>query len=54
MTLEDVLRAPLPGRVDDVVARLQSIEDALPKQDGVRAFTALYRAVKEAVDAESG
>jgi len=23
MTLEDVLRAPLPGRVDDVVERLQ-------------------------------
>ena len=50
MTLEDVLRAPLPGRVDDVVARLQAIEEALPKQDGVRAFTALYRAVTEAVD----
>ncbi|HYK06990.1 MAG TPA: DUF5995 family protein [Gaiellaceae bacterium] len=50
MTLEDVLRAPLPGRVDDVVARLQAIEEALPKGDGVRAFTALYRAVTEAVD----
>jgi Family of unknown function (DUF5995) len=50
MTLEDVLRAPLPARVDDVVARLQAIEDALPKQDGVRAFTALYRAVTAAVD----
>jgi len=45
MTLEDVLRAPLPGRVADVVERLQAIEEALPERDGVRAFTALYRAV---------
>ena len=50
MTLEDVLRAPLPGRVVDVVERLRAIEDALPERDGVRAFTALYRAVTEAVD----
>ncbi len=50
MTLDDVLRAPLPGRVDDVVERLQAIEEALPERDGVRAFTALYRAVTEAVD----
>lgn len=50
MTLEDVLRAPLPGRVADVVERLQAIEEALPEKDGVRAFTALYRAVTEAVD----
>jgi hypothetical protein len=50
MTLEDVLRAPLPGRVDDVVERLRAVEDALPNRDGVRAFTALYRAVTEAVD----
>ena len=50
MTLEDVLRAPLPGRVDDVVERLRAVEEALPKGDGVRAFTALYRAVTEAVD----
>ena len=50
MTLEDVLRAPLPGRVGDVVERLRALEDALPKRDGVRAFTTLYRAVTEAVD----
>jgi hypothetical protein len=50
MRLEDVLRAPLPGRVDDVVERLRAIEDTLPARDGVRAFTALYRAVTEAVD----
>jgi hypothetical protein len=50
MTLEDVLRAPLPGRVADVVERLQAIEETLPEKDGVRAFTALYRAVTEAVD----
>ena len=50
MTLEDVLRAPLPGRVADVVERLRAIEKALPEKDGVRAFTALYCAVTEAVD----
>ena len=50
MTLEDVLRAPLPGRVADVVERLQAIEETLPEKDGVRAFTSLYRAVTEAVD----
>ena len=50
MTLEDVLRAPLPDRVDEVAERLRSIEKALPKRDGVRAFTSLYRAVTEAVD----
>lgn len=51
MRLEDVLRAPLPGRVDGVVERLADVERALPERDGVRAFTRLYRAVTEAVDA---
>ena len=32
MTLEDVLRAPLPGRVDDVVERLQA-RDVVPTRD---------------------
>jgi hypothetical protein len=50
MTLEDVLRAPLPDRVDEVVERMRSIENALPRRDGVRAFTSLYRAVTEDVD----
>ena len=50
MTLDDVLRAPLPARIDDVVERLRAIEEALPARDGVRAFTTLYRAVTEAVD----
>jgi hypothetical protein len=50
MTLEDVLRAPLPDRVDEVAERMRSIEKALPKRDGVRAFTSLYRAVTEDVD----
>jgi hypothetical protein len=45
MTLDDVLRAPLTGRVDDVVERLQAIEEVLPERDGVRAFTALDRVV---------
>jgi hypothetical protein len=50
MTLEEVLRAPLPDRVNEVAERLLAIEEALPERDGVRAFTRLYRAVTEAVD----
>jgi uncharacterized protein DUF5995 len=50
MTLEDVLRAPLPDRVPEVAERMRAIEKALPKRDGVRAFTSLYRAVTEDVD----
>jgi len=50
MTLEDVLRAPLPTRVEGVAERMRAIEVVLPEGDGVRAFTQLYRAVTEAVD----
>jgi hypothetical protein len=50
MTVEDVLRAPLPARIDGVVERLRALEAALPQRDGVRAFTSLYLAVTEAVD----
>ena len=50
MRLEDVLRAPLPTRVDGVVERMRAVEEALPERDGVRAFTRLYRAVTEAVE----
>ncbi len=50
MSLEDVLRSRLPGRVDEVAERMHAVEDALPEGDGVRAFTRLYRAVTEAVD----
>ena len=50
MALDDVLRAPLPTRIVDVVERLHAVERALPERDGIRAFTRLYRAVTEAVD----
>ena len=50
MTLEDVLRAPLPDRVQEVAERIREIEKALPTRNGVRAFTSLYRAVTEDVD----
>ena len=42
MTLEDVLRAPLPGRVDDVVERLQA-PDVVPTRH--RQRHAEYRAI---------
>jgi hypothetical protein len=50
MSLDDLLRAPLPTTVDGVVERMRALEQALPERDGVRAFTRLYRAVTEAVD----
>jgi hypothetical protein len=50
MTLEAVLRSPLPARIDGVVERFRALEAALPERDGVRAFTSLYLAVTEAVD----
>jgi hypothetical protein len=54
MTLEDVLRAPLPDRVQEVAERTREIEKALPKRDGVRAFTSLYRAVALTLDRTVG
>ena len=50
MSLDDLLRAPLPTTVDGVVERMRAVEQALPERDGVRTFTRLYRAVTEAVD----
>ena len=51
MSLDDLLRQRLPTTVDGVVERMRALEYALPERDGVRAFTRLYRAVTEAVDA---
>jgi hypothetical protein len=53
MTLEAVLRSPLPGRIAGVIERMCDLEAALPAGDGVACFTRLYRAVTEAVDAEA-
>jgi Family of unknown function (DUF5995) len=50
VTLEAILRRPLPARVPEVVERLAAIEAALPAGDGVVYFTRLYRAVTEALD----
>jgi Family of unknown function (DUF5995) len=49
-----VLRVPSVGRaagIDEVVARMESIVEALPPHDGVAAFTRLYLAVTQAVRA---
>jgi hypothetical protein len=45
-----VLDAKPAGRVSEVIARLKRIVAALPPGDGIRAFTALYLAVTEAID----
>jgi Family of unknown function (DUF5995) len=43
--LQRLLAAAPPASVDDVVARMDAIEAALPPGDGVRWFTTLYLAV---------
>jgi Family of unknown function (DUF5995) len=48
--LRRLLEAKPAMRVADVIARMKQIVTVLPPGDGVRAFTALYLAVTEAVD----
>ncbi len=49
--LETALAGRPPRTVPEVIERLRAIEAALPKRDGVRAFTTLYLAVTENVHA---
>jgi hypothetical protein len=49
--LQKALAGPRPKTVPQVVERLRAIEAALPPRDGVRAFTTLYLAVTENVQA---
>jgi hypothetical protein len=48
-TLEDVLRQRSPGRIVDVVARMEAIQAALPRADGIAAFNRLYLEVTRGV-----
>jgi Family of unknown function (DUF5995) len=43
---------PPPSTIPEVIARLQEIETAAPRTDGVACFARLYRQVTEGVDAE--
>jgi uncharacterized protein DUF5995 len=52
--LRQLLELKPATRIVEVIARLKKIVAALPQGDGLRAFTALYLAVTEAVLAESG
>jgi hypothetical protein len=47
--LAQLLAADPPASIDDVVARLQAIDDALPPGDGVGWFAKLYLEVTRAV-----
>ena len=49
-TLRQILEAKPAARITEVTARMKKIVAALPPGDGVRAFTALYLAVTQAVD----
>jgi hypothetical protein len=51
--LRAALEAPPARRVADVIACMEQLVEALPPDDGVRAFTGLYLAVTEAVDEEA-
>jgi hypothetical protein len=48
--LDEILAAGPAARIREVIARLKGIVAALPPGDGVRAFTALYLAVTEAIN----
>jgi Family of unknown function (DUF5995) len=48
-TLEELLRQRPPGRIVDVVARMEAIQAALPPADGVAAFNRLYLEVTRGV-----
>jgi uncharacterized protein DUF5995 len=48
-TIEDVLRQRSPGRIVDVVARMEAIQAGLPPRDGVAAFNRLYLEVTRGV-----
>jgi uncharacterized protein DUF5995 len=54
MTTEELLARRLPGSVDGVLALMHSLEQSLPRRDGVRSFLMLYRAVTEDVHALVG
>ena len=54
MTTDELLARRLPGSVDGVLALMHSLEQALPRRDGVRSFLTLYRAVTEDVHALVG
>jgi hypothetical protein len=51
MTLKQGLAAPPPATIAGVIERMQAIEAALPRRDGVAWFTRLYLAVTEHVQA---
>jgi hypothetical protein len=48
--LRQILEQSPATDVADVLGRMRAVVDALPQSDGVRAFTALYLAVTEAVE----
>ncbi len=48
--LREILGEKPATRITEVIARMRKIVAALPPGDGVRAFTALYLAVTEAVE----
>jgi hypothetical protein len=51
--LRRLLEAKPAARVVEVIARMRKLVAALPRGDGVRAFTALYLAVTETVAGEA-
>jgi hypothetical protein len=51
--LRPILEARPAERIADVIERMRAIVAALPPKDGIRAFTGLYLAVTEAVEAEA-
>ena len=48
-TLEEILRRRPPGRIVDVIARMEEVGAALPPGDGIGAFNLLYLEVTRGV-----
>jgi hypothetical protein len=50
--LREILEAKPAARIAEAVARMTTVTNVLPRDDGLRAFTGLYLAVTKAVEAE--
>ena len=50
LSLNTIVSAAPPATIDDVIARMQAIDAALPNNDGLKSFNRLYLMVTQQVD----
>jgi hypothetical protein len=51
--LKQIVSAPRPASIDDVIDRMNAIDTALPNSDGLKWFNFLYRLVTQSVRSNS-